>query len=527
MNYQKFSKNELVKEIINRNNEIKLLQKNKYNKTISNERDLLIESESKLKESQRVARLGHYSFNILKGIWTNSEELDRIFGIDKNFNRDVEGWLKIVHPNYVELMQNHLLVDVIQKRGQFNKEYKIISISGKQEKWVQGKGNLKFNEIGEPIEMFGTIQDITDRKLIEEALQESEYKLRKLFDKSKDAIFVVNLITSKYIDANKSAEEMTGYSLQELKNINYLDLVTEEIKKKLKMYYHYGEVIEINDIEYLHKDKSIRIANLIIIPINKSLIYVIGQDKTKEKIINNELIEAKNKALASDKMKSEFLAQMSHEIRSPINVIMNFLSLIKEETSGLKNEILKSAFSSIDSSTKRIIRTIDMILNMSDLQLGTYTVTKNEIEICSLVKKLYNEYKNLTLSKNLEFILNIDVKNNFVTIDDYALEQIIANLIDNAIKYTEYGFIELSVKENKEKYIIEVKDTGIGISKEFLPEIFSAFSQESKGYTRKFDGTGLGLSLVKNYCQLINAIIKVNSEKGKGSTFRLSFPKTL
>ncbi|MCB9210798.1 MAG: HAMP domain-containing histidine kinase, partial [Ignavibacteriales bacterium] len=282
-----------------------------------------------------------------------------------------------------------------------------------------------------------------------------------------------------------------------------------------------------NDIEYLHKDKSIRIANLIIIPINKSLIYVIGQDKTKEKIINNELIEAKNKALASDKMKSEFLAQMSHEIRSPINVIMNFLSLIKEETSGLKNEILKSAFSSIDSSTKRIIRTIDMILNMSDLQLGTYTVTKNEIEICSLVKKLYNEYKNLTLSKNLEFILNIDVKNNFVTIDDYALEQIIANLIDNAIKYTEYGFIELSVKENKEKYIIEVKDTGIGISKEFLPEIFSAFSQESKGYTRKFDGTGLGLSLVKNYCQLINAIIKVNSEKGKGSTFRLSFPKTL
>ncbi|MCB0732085.1 MAG: PAS domain S-box protein, partial [Ignavibacteriae bacterium] len=374
MNYQKFSKNELVKEIINRNNEIKLLQKNKYNQTISNERDLLIESESKLKESQRVARLGHYSFNILKGIWTNSEELDRIFGIDKNFNRDVEGWLKIVHPNYVELMQNHLLVDVIQKRGQFNKEYKIISISGKQEKWVQGKGNLKFNEIGEPIEMFGTIQDITDRKLIEEALQESEYKLRKLFDKSKDAIFVVNLITSKYIDANKSAEEMTGYSLQELKNINYLDLVTEEIKKKLKMYYHYGEVIEINDIEYLHKDKSIRIANLIIIPINKSLIYVIGQDKTKEKIINNELIEAKNKALASDKMKSEFLAQMSHEIRSPINVIMNFLSLIKEETSGLKNEILKSAFSSIDSSTKRIIRTIDMILNMSDLQLGTYTV---------------------------------------------------------------------------------------------------------------------------------------------------------
>lgn len=246
----------------------------------------------------------------------------------------------------------------------------------------------------------------------------------------------------------------------------------------------------------------------------------IKEDITEKKKMLEELITAKEKAEASEKIKTEFLAQMSHEIRSPLNVILNFVSLIKEEVGDNANEDIQFGFESIDSSSKRIIRTIDLILNMTDLQTGAYETVIREFDAAKSLNLLATEYKHYAAVKNIELKQNFDFTTFNIRSDEYAFTQIFGNLIDNAIKYTKEGYVEVKALHRVDnKLIVSISDTGIGMSKEFLPKLFSTFTQEEQGYTRSYEGNGLGLALVKRYCDLINAEISVESEKGKGTTF--------
>ena len=142
---------------------------------------IIKDHEANLKQAQQIAKLGYYSFNIKTGSWTNSDELNEIFGINKKFKRDITGWIQIIHPDFQETMSKYFQDNILQQHQNFDKEYKIISLKTRQEKWVHGLGTLKFDEKNNPIEMFGTIQDITDRKSTEEALLDSEIKYRQFF----------------------------------------------------------------------------------------------------------------------------------------------------------------------------------------------------------------------------------------------------------------------------------------------------------------------------------------------------------
>jgi len=135
------------------------------------------------------------------------------------------------------------------------------------------------------------------------------------------------------------------------------------------------------------------------------------------------------------------------------------------------------------------------------------------------------EFQSLAKEKNISFVLTKKTDDAFVYADEYSVIQIFSNLVDNAIKFTQEGFVKINVGRNLSgKLVVEVKDSGIGISKEYLPKLFTQFSQEEHGYTRKFEGNGLGLALVKKYCDLNKIEITVQSEKGKGTTFTLTFP---
>ncbi len=238
-----------------------------------------------------------------------------------------------------------------------------------------------------------------------------------------------------------------------------------------------------------------------------------------------ELLESKKKAEISEKIKTEFLAQMSHEIRSPLNVVMNFIELIKYEVEDSLSEDMKYSFQSIDSASTRIIRTIDLILNMTDLQLGSYKVSVCKIDVVEMLNRVRSEYLQTARYKNLELILELDFDEKIITSDEYALVQVISNLVDNAIKYTSSGFVKISAREEgKNNLIIEVIDSGIGMSEDFLPTLFNSFTQEAHGYSRTYDGNGLGMALVKNYCELISTEISVTSRKGVGSKFTLVIP---
>ncbi len=240
-----------------------------------------------------------------------------------------------------------------------------------------------------------------------------------------------------------------------------------------------------------------------------------------------ELINAKENAEKANQLKSEFLAQMSHEIRSPLNVILNFSNLIKEEFGPDTSSVIKEYVSSLDSAGRRIIRTIDMILNMSELHTGSY---EPKIKIFDLleevIKPIVNEYRKTAELKGLQLIITSELKSAVVNLDEYSVSQAIANLIDNAIKYTKSGSVEVIIRKNEKDLLnVIIRDTGIGISKEYLPNIFEAFTQEDRGYTREYEGNGLGLALVKKYCEINDMELEIESEKGKGTTISIVFNK--
>jgi PAS domain S-box-containing protein len=250
-----------------------------------------------------------------------------------------------------------------------------------------------------------------------------------------------------------------------------------------------------------------------------------GAIKIKES--QEAMLRAKDKAEKSDLLKSEFLAQMSHEIRTPINSILSFSGLIKDEFEPRLSSEYRSCFNAINRAGDRIIRTVDMILNMSDLQSGAYEITPSEYDLYDSVRtNLLEEFEQKAKDKGLNFVIHQPDFSTAIKGDEYTINQIFANLVDNALKYTTEGTVEITF-ENKGKtgFITKVKDTGIGISEEFLPKMFEPFTQEEQGYTRRYEGNGLGLALVKKYCDLSNITIDVKSKKGKGTIFDLHFPR--
>jgi len=235
-----------------------------------------------------------------------------------------------------------------------------------------------------------------------------------------------------------------------------------------------------------------------------------------------ELNIAKEKAEYSDKLKSQFLAQISHEIRTPLNGIITSLSILQMELEDAGLPELLTDFNKITNSSERIIRTIELILNMSEIQLGSYNYQPAELNVESTVLEIVNNYKCKIKLKGLE--LNTSFESNFnVLLDKYSFEQIICNIIDNAYKFTQNGKIDIRLYDFEGKKKLEITDTGIGISEEYKAIMFKPFTQEDSGYTRAYDGNGLGLPLAKKYCELNNINLTIESKKDVGTSVSLVF----
>lgn len=351
----------------------------------------------------------------------------------------------------------------------------------------------------------------------------SEEKYRNFSEMESDAILLVNNTTGQLLDVNNSACRLYGYTKEEMLSLNIMDLSAEPEKTKEVMLHHQTLVPR-----RFHKKKDGSTfpigLNIKFYELNGQEVHISAVRDISEWVkIETSLIQAKEQAEKSDRLKGEFLAQMSHEIRSPLNSILNFTSLIKESCRDIMDDDLQMSFNIIDQASKRLIRTIDLILNMSELQANTYDFTPAKVDINEdVLKKLFLEYTPQAKNRNLDFELNCGIANTVVTADAYSLYQIFNNLIDNSIKYTKSGKVEINITRNS-SLEVEIKDTGIGISKEFMLNIFQPFSQEEQGYTRRFEGNGLGLALVKKYVEMNGARIEVQSHKGLGSSFKVIF----
>lgn len=251
-------------------------------------------------------------------------------------------------------------------------------------------------------------------------------------------------------------------------------------------------------------------------------------NKSKQEIENEnkKYRLAKEKAESSDKLKSEFLSQMSHEIRTPVNTLINFSEILIDDHME-DQEFIDEIKNGIKVSGKRIIRTINLILLSSELQNNTYNFNAKKIFLCKdILGKIYDEYSSIISEKDIEFIYfcSTEVEING---DEFSIYQIVDNLIDNAVKFTVSGIIKIDLSLDNGIPLLTIEDTGIGMSEEYLTKIFQPFSQEDKGYSRKYDGVGLGLNLVKKFCELNSIDISIESEKEKGTKVFLLFRENL
>lgn len=236
-----------------------------------------------------------------------------------------------------------------------------------------------------------------------------------------------------------------------------------------------------------------------------------------------ELIKAKEEAEKSNSVKTLFLANMSHEIRTPLNAVLGFTDLLETSTRHLISEEEKGFFKTIKNSGNRLMQTVHKILDISQLESGTYPLDMKQHDLSQLVKDSVDECRLLAAEKNLKLEFKSPLDSAFINADQNGISQAVNNIIDNAIKYSEQGKITVLLKQGSENYIVIIQDTGIGISKKYTDNLYEVFSQESEGYTKKYQGIGLGMAIAKRHLDLNKVGIDMKSVKGAGTTFTLTF----
>ncbi|MDG5799271.1 PAS domain S-box protein [Marinilabiliaceae bacterium ANBcel2] len=376
-----------------------------------------------------------------------------------------------------------------------------------------------------------SIHDITKRKINEKALMLSEKKFRSLSENLPDCILRINdegLITYgntifKKLFSIKNPNYLYAIDELPLTHPGYFIAAFQEVlaTKKIKTF----------EIEQEYKNRVITLDISFSPELNEKGEFVsvlgIGRDISKRKRIEKELILEKEKAEAADKLKSAFLANMSHEIRTPLNAIVGFSNLLGSlDPDSADREQFVSV---INKSADNLMALINDIIDIAKIESGYMIVNKSLVNLNEVLISVFNTYSqtiNINHKGKIDFKLNIPAKNDkeslYIYADQIRVVQVINNLMDNALKFTHKGYIELGYRLYKNKVYIYVKDTGIGITEHKQALIFEAFRQEDESTSKKYGGTGLGLSICKKLVEAMGGKMGLRSKKWEGSEFYFS-----
>jgi len=252
----------------------------------------------------------------------------------------------------------------------------------------------------------------------------------------------------------------------------------------------------------------------------------ISRDITRLKQVHEDLIKANIGAEASNRLKSNFLANISHEIRTPLNSVVGFSNLLLNNN--LTNEVKEEYIEHINHNSEKLLQIIGDIIDLSRLESSQIEITYEEASLSAIVNEIIEEARQIIRRNEKPIILN--VKNHFEDVGDLIftdriwLKRVLNHLMDNAVKFTLEGSVEFSYLLENQNIVFKIRDTGIGINKENLGRIFEEFRQEFDGHHRPFEGLGIGLTLAKEVIERMGGKIVVESEKGVGSEFSFSIP---
>ena len=377
------------------------------------------------------------------------------------------------------------------------------------------------------------LQDISELKQIQEELIQSEEQFRAVADSAVDSIITIDcegIIVGWNQGATKTfgfnETEMIGQPIKMLIPDNYLDLHQAGLKRveqgaethvigktvELSGQRKNGEVFPIElSMARWHTSKDHFYTGII-------------RDITQRKLVEIELIKAKEKAVESDQLKSAFLLNMSHEIRTPMNAILGFSEMLNDPD--LSSEDKESFIATIHQSTNQLLHIITDIVDISKIETNQEKIQSEVFNLQKFLNDMITSYEPQARKKNLKLQLQNLLPVHLVIIisDSNKLRQIFNNIIENALKFTEKGTIEIKAAASSNKLIFSISDTGIGIDSSLHQIIFDRFRQGECSLTRRYGGLGLGLSLTKSYTEMLGGNIQVESIPGIGSTFIVEIP---
>ena len=443
---------------------------------------------------------------------------------------------EITHPDDLETDLNYLNEVLANQRHKYYMEKRYFHKAG-YTVWAFLSVSVVKNSAGEPLYFVSQIENINPRKESEIALHKSEQRFRAIFNQ---VFQFIGLLTPEgiLIEANQTALDFGGITLKDVVNKPFWEAhwwqISRETKEQLKQsikeaaqgkFIRYEFWVQGKEGKVIWIDFSLR-------PVkdeegNVILLIPEGRDITERKQAEEELEKAKATAETANRAKTAFLANISHEFKTPLHSILGFTQLLNDSN---LNETERNYLQTIQHSGQHLLELINDVLDLSKIEIGNFSYRENTFDLFRLLATVEAMFKGEAQRKGLDLIGQFpsDLP-RYISTDRMKLNQVLINLLSNAIKYTFQGNVTLSVEvvgyttANKAEILVSVKDTGIGISPENIEAIFKPFvrCEPSQILT---SGTGLGLSITQKYLELLGGELTVVSELEKGSNFSFQIP---
>ena len=530
-----------------------------------------------LESAQREARIGYFVTELQTGRWTGSPMLDQIMGIDDRYPRNVETWAELVHADDRQQALREF-DQAIRRQENLHHRYRIVRPMDGAVCWVDAWGSLE-RENGQPVRLIGTVKDITETTLarlelerhrdqleqrVEErtqALSAKTQELERATERLQLAMEGTRLgiwewhLPSRDLSWSVATGDILGYERGKLENSldGWLSLLPNEEREQVLA----DKLSALEDSDFCELDYRLRasdgsyrwvhdrgrvtrrgplgqpervVGTIQDITPRKQAELDLQESELRYRVLaaslEDKVAERTAQLAAASAAKTQFLAHMSHEIRTPMNAVLGLAQLLAQEPLSPGQAAMVRHIGEAGDS---LLRIINDILDLSKIEADQIVIEHQPFTLAPLLERIDNLFRHAAASKGLAWAVTAPPDCPALLGDAHRIEQILINLVGNALKFTAAGSVRLTTTvlaadDRQARLRVEVRDSGIGMSEATLNRLFQPFSQGDASITRRFGGTGLGLTISKRLVELMGGELRVSSQEGQGSTFAFEIP---
>ncbi|MBK5971269.1 MULTISPECIES: PAS domain-containing hybrid sensor histidine kinase/response regulator [Thiorhodovibrio] len=475
--------------------------------------------------------IGIWAWTINASTLSWDEQMYRLYGLPPGDGEEPYArWLLALHPQDRPRMEREVQ-QVLETGVDLNSEFRILI--GDEVRWLRVAAHLVRDTAGRPIKMIGCNWDVSEPHQAEERMARSEAQFRGAFAIAPNGMALVDA-EGRWLQVNQALCEMLGYSAAELlaldfQSISHPDDLAADFVYLDSLLSGRADQVQI-DKRYLHKtghDIPVLVSASAVRDDQGELSFMVAHllDLSERRASEAAMLAAKEAAEAANRAKSEFLANMSHEIRTPLNAMIGLTELTLDTELDQRQ---RDYLSKVRQSSRALLGILNDILDYAKIEAGRIELDQAQFRLEELLEQLSALFSSAADSKGLELFYRIspEVPRELIG-DPMRIGQVLNNLVGNAVKFTEQGSVELSIgvaheHEDRIELKFAVRDSGIGMAPGIVQRLFQAFTQADSSITRRYGGTGLGLTISQRLVLLMGGSIQVESEEGHGSVFRFN-----